>query len=54
MPLFFGSLPYSCRCGDAYLTGALGAAVHRPLIFVLVHNAIMDADATVAVYLSLQ
>lgn len=31
----------------SHLTSALGAVIHRPLISVLVHNAIVDADATV-------
>lgn len=30
----------------SHLTSALGAAIHRPLILVPVHDAIVDADAT--------
>lgn len=36
-----------------YLASALGAAVHRPLVLVLVHDAIVDANATVDVEMSL-
>lgn len=32
---------------ESYLTSALGAVVHRPLVSVLVHDAVMDADAVV-------
>lgn len=39
---------------DTYLAGALGAAVHRPLIFVLVHNAVVDADSALAPHLIFQ
>lgn len=39
---------------DTYLAGALGAAVHRPLIFVLVHNAVVDADSASVVDLIFQ
>lgn len=31
----------------SHLTSALGAVIHGPLISVLVHNAIVDADAAV-------
>lgn len=41
---------YSRTRDDTYLAGALGAAVHRPLIFVLVHNAVVDADSALAVH----
>lgn len=37
-----------------HLAGALSAAVHRPLIFVLVHDAVVDANATVDVDLIFQ
>lgn len=30
----------------SHLTSALGAVVHRPLMLVLVHDAIVDADTT--------
>lgn len=42
--LFFGI--YSRMRDDTDLAGALGAAVHRPFILVLVHNAIVDAHST--------
>lgn len=32
---------------SSHLTSALGAVIHRPLISVSVHDAIVDADATV-------
>lgn len=32
---------------ESHLTSALGAVVHRPLVSVLVHDAVMDADAVV-------
>lgn len=35
-----------------YLASALGAAVHGPLGLVLVHDAIVDADAPVHLQLS--
>lgn len=38
---------------DTDLAGALSAAVHRPFILVLVHNAVVDADSTL-VHLLLQ
>lgn len=31
----------------SHLTSALGAVIHGPLVSVLVHNAIVDADPTV-------
>lgn len=37
-----------------YLASALGAAVHRPLGLVLVHNTIVDANAPVHLQLSYQ
>lgn len=39
---------------ETYLAGALSAAVHRPLVFVLVHNAVVDADSALAVHLIFQ
>lgn len=42
------------KCGDAYLAGALGAAVHGPLVFVLVHHAVVEADSAVDVHLVFQ
>lgn len=44
---------YSRTRDDTDLAGALGAAVHRPFILVLVHNAVVDADSTL-VHLLLQ
>lgn len=32
---------------ESHLTSALSAVVYLPLFFVLVHDAIMDADAVV-------
>lgn len=32
---------------ESYLTSALSAVVYRPLVSVLVHDAVMDADAVV-------
>lgn len=32
---------------SSHLTSALGAVVNGPLVFVLVHDAVVDADATV-------
>ena len=42
---------HSTRCGDTYLAGALSAAVHGPFIFVLVQDAIVEANSTVDVHL---
>lgn len=36
---------------DSYLAGALGAAVHAPLVLVVVHDAVVDADPAVDVHL---
>ena len=36
-----------------YLTGALGASVHRPLVLVVVHHAVVDAHASVDLHLVL-
>lgn len=41
----------SSRGGDTYLAGTLSAAVHSPFIFVLVHNAVVEANAAVDVHL---
>lgn len=45
---------YSRTRDDTHLAGTLGAAVHRPLIFVLVHNAVVDADSNLDVHLMFQ
>lgn len=37
---------HSSRCDDTYLAGALGAAIHSPFFFVIVHDAVVDANAT--------
>lgn len=34
------------RYFGSHLTSALGTVIHRPLMLVLVHDAIVDADAT--------
>lgn len=33
--------------GGPHLTGALGAVVDRPLVLVLAHDSVVDADAAV-------
>lgn len=45
---------YSRRCNDTYLAGALSAAIYSPFIFVLVHDAVVDANSTVDVHLIFQ
>lgn len=35
------------RTLESHLTSALSAVVYRPLVSVLVHDAVMDADAVV-------
>lgn len=45
---------HSRRCDGAYLAGALGAAIHGPLIFVLVHHAVVHANSSVDVHLLFQ
>lgn len=34
------------RCCKQYLTSALSAVTDRPLVFVLAHNTVVDAEAT--------
>lgn len=49
------SLPfmfYSWTCDDTHLAGALGAAVHRPLVLVLAYDAVVDADPALVLYLT--
>lgn len=41
---------HSSRCDDTYLAGALGAAIHSPFIFILVHDAVVEAHSTLDVH----
>lgn len=43
---------YSWTRDDAHLAGALGAAVHRPLVLVLAYDAVVDADSALVVHLT--